>query len=360
MKIAILGENIVPPWTEGYKNLSWELAKALSENKDFEIYLWKDPKNDFSPKRKNIHFIPIFPKKRNLFGKIKLIVKTIKFLHKEKIGFAHFIYYPNKNNCLAFKLIERFSRVVCLQTVTLPPNKEEEIVSKNIMTMTKTTHNKLKKKLNNYFAYPLISKEKFKKTKSKALLKKLNIPSKYKVALYNAGPRPWYGFGDLMKSIPLVLKKNKKIIFVIANRDLDMPNFKKNHEFFKKWAIDKGLEKNVRFMGEWKDADELMNIADLLVIPLRRPKMDFPMSILEAFAKKIVVVGTKVGALPEILDGRGVLCEKENPENLAGGILRAIKIDKKDKRIKEASKFAINCLPENNIKNYERAYSSLK
>lgn len=80
-----------------------------------------------------------------------------------------------------------------------------------------------------------------------------------------------------------------------------------------------GVEDRVDFLG-WVDetkVDELLRTADLLVLPSRAENQ--PVAILEAMARAVPVVATRIGGIPEqVLDGRsGLLVEPDAPDALA-------------------------------------------
>ncbi|HWU14405.1 MAG TPA: glycosyltransferase family 4 protein [Caulobacter sp.] len=80
-----------------------------------------------------------------------------------------------------------------------------------------------------------------------------------------------------------------------------------------------GVEDRVDFLG-WVDetkVDELLRAADLLVLPSRAENQ--PVAILEAMARAVPVVATRIGGIPEqVLDGRsGLLVEPDDPGALA-------------------------------------------
>jgi glycosyltransferase involved in cell wall biosynthesis len=80
-----------------------------------------------------------------------------------------------------------------------------------------------------------------------------------------------------------------------------------------------GVEGRVSFPG-WVDetkVDELLRAADLLVLPSRAENQ--PVAILEAMARAVPVVATRIGGIPEqVLDGRsGLLVEPDDPDALA-------------------------------------------
>jgi glycosyltransferase involved in cell wall biosynthesis len=83
--------------------------------------------------------------------------------------------------------------------------------------------------------------------------------------------------------------------------------------------LPKTIAERIFFLGERNDVPELMQISDVFVLPSLYEGM--PMSILEAMAYRIPVIATKVGAIPELLEGGcGLLVSPEDKAALANAI----------------------------------------
>ena len=81
-------------------------------------------------------------------------------------------------------------------------------------------------------------------------------------------------------------------------------------------AIEKGIEKNIRFIGNVNKQQvfEHLSSSDLFVLASRTEGL--PRAIIEAMSIGIPVIGTKVGGIPELLED-AVLVEKNNAVLLA-------------------------------------------
>jgi glycosyltransferase involved in cell wall biosynthesis len=87
-----------------------------------------------------------------------------------------------------------------------------------------------------------------------------------------------------------------------------------------------GLDDRVVFPG-WVDTDEAQQLlaeSDLLLLPSRAEGL--PMSVIEAFAYGVPVVGTPVGAIPDILgeDVNGLLVQPGDDVQLADALLKIL------------------------------------
>jgi glycosyltransferase involved in cell wall biosynthesis len=84
------------------------------------------------------------------------------------------------------------------------------------------------------------------------------------------------------------------------------------------------LRENVRFLGFRRDVPRILAASDLMVLPSHWE--GFGLVLLEAMAQGIPVVGTRVGAIPEVVaDGEtGLLVPPHDAETLATAILRML------------------------------------
>ena len=83
-----------------------------------------------------------------------------------------------------------------------------------------------------------------------------------------------------------------------------------------------GIGDRVHLLGERRDVPELLARADVFVLSSASEGM--PVSVLEAMAAGLPVVGSKVGGIPElVVDGEtGLLVEPGDPDELAAAIGR--------------------------------------
>jgi glycosyltransferase involved in cell wall biosynthesis len=85
-----------------------------------------------------------------------------------------------------------------------------------------------------------------------------------------------------------------------------------------------GLTRRVHFLGHVRAMEALYPSLDVLVIPSRSEGL--PNALLEAVGAGVAVVGTRVGAIPDVLENlpTGVLVPPGSSEALAGGVERAV------------------------------------
>ncbi|GBE55062.1 MAG TPA: glycosyltransferase family 4 protein [Euryarchaeota archaeon] len=110
----------------------------------------------------------------------------------------------------------------------------------------------------------------------------------------------------------------------------------------------------VSFLGFREKLDEFYSRAEVVVIPSREEGLS--LVALEAMALGIPVVASRVGGLPEILEGRAILVEKENPSALAEAIIKLLDDEKfREKLSKKEVRFTGRRLGENMDRIYTRA-----
>ena len=100
-----------------------------------------------------------------------------------------------------------------------------------------------------------------------------------------------------------------------------------------------GLTERLIFLGYRDDVPDLLQAADLFVLPSHSEGT--PLSILEAMAARCAVVATNVGGIPEIVeDGQtGCLVPARRPAELARAIAR-LALDLKRIKMGEAGHLA--------------------
>lgn len=86
-----------------------------------------------------------------------------------------------------------------------------------------------------------------------------------------------------------------------------------------------GLEPTVRFTGFRRDISRILRGSDLMVLPSHWE--GFGMVLLEAMEAGIPVVGTRVGAIPEVVAAgeTGIIVPPKDPDALATGMVRMLR-----------------------------------
>ena len=146
---------------------------------------------------------------------------------------------------------------------------------------------------------------------------KLNIPREFKIIGIVARLVKEKGYLDLFESFKAVLNVFPKIILlVIGPEDLE-----KKDALNPKIVKDYGIEKNVIFLGERNDVDEIYPLMDIFVLPSHREGL--PVSLLEAMAEKRPIVATDIRGCREEIDNdkSGILVPMKSPSKLTEAII---------------------------------------
>ncbi len=125
------------------------------------------------------------------------------------------------------------------------------------------------------------------------------------------------GYLDLFLSFKTVLTKFPGALLLVIGpkepekRDAIKPDIVKKY----------GIEKNVIFLGEKTDVDQIYALMDVSVLPSHREGLGI--ATLEASAMEKPVIATNIGGCPETIDNEktGILVPLKNPKKLAEAII---------------------------------------
>lgn len=216
-----------------------------------------------------------------------LLSKNIQFIEEETSPYNH------RRSSKIFKLLDKFiysryTKIICVSQQTqdsllawLPQLNKKSIVIPNAIPIPNFIPTNYPQKIDALFVGRL---EKVKN--ANILLEAINL---------------------------LKFKYQKQIKVAIAG---DGPLRKDLEEMVKKLKIDE----NIEFLGIRKDIDKLMFSSKMLVLPSKWEGL--PITILEAMSRKLPVIATSVGGIPEVIENykEGILIPPENPKELAKAI----------------------------------------
>jgi glycosyltransferase involved in cell wall biosynthesis len=126
---------------------------------------------------------------------------------------------------------------------------------------------------------------------------------------------PEKDIGTLLQALALVRRQHPSFSLALAGDGPCMPALRQ-------LATDLGLAETVAFLGEVRDIPALVACASLFVLPSVTEGIS--LTLLEAMARGLPVVATKVGGNPEVVvEGEtGVLVPARDPAALAAALLR--------------------------------------
>lgn len=139
------------------------------------------------------------------------------------------------------------------------------------------------------------------------------------------------GYLDLFEAFKMVLEElPETLLLIIGPREPEKKD-RLNHTIIKKF----GIKKNVVFLGERVDVDELYPLMDIFVLASHRE--GFPRTIIESSAMAKPVIATNIrGCREAVKDGKtGILVPLKNPEKLAETIIYLLKNPERAKKMGE-------------------------
>jgi len=124
------------------------------------------------------------------------------------------------------------------------------------------------------------------------------------------------GIDTLLESAKLVIKNNRKLVFVVVGKGPDFEEVKEK-------IVQLGMQRNFRLTGFVSDRDLpfYYNVADFFVLPSKSGE-GLPLVALEAMACALPVIATNVGGISEVMSEKyGKLVPPNSPDSLADAIL---------------------------------------
>ena len=103
-------------------------------------------------------------------------------------------------------------------------------------------------------------------------------------------------------------------------------------------ALDLGIQTRVHFLGKQEHVNELLAIADLLLMPSELES--FGLAALEAMACKVPSIATRVGGVPELIEEgvTGLLFPVGDVEGMATGALSLLNNPSRLNEMREAAR----------------------
>lgn len=194
--------------------------------------------------------------------------------------------------------------------------------------------------------------------------KKLKLPLRKKIVLWNARISPEKDLETLIKAIPMVVKDQKDVIFIIKGRAIVKPYYARFYKIYKKIEESMGTSNNlIWFDLGWTPytvMPYLYRAADVFVHTSLTE--GFGLVMAEAMSCGTPVVAANVATAPEVVGAAGLLFKPRDPEDLAEKLIRVLGDDrlrtklssKGVKRIREKS-----LTWDNAAKEYRKLYQSL-
>lgn len=166
--------------------------------------------------------------------------------------------------------------------------------------------------------YPPVNTARFSRSDERAktaVRQELNAGGHFPVILHTGEFRPEKRQEDLVRALELLLPEFPSSLLVLAGSGRKL-------EAVRKMALESGVEKCVRFLGEREDIPALLSAADIYAFP--SDIEPFGMAPVEAMAAGVPVVASGTGGLIEIMeDGKyGIIVPPRDPGAIAAAIAR--------------------------------------
>ena len=99
-----------------------------------------------------------------------------------------------------------------------------------------------------------------------------------------------------------------------------------------------GVQDRVHFLGKQDNVDELLPVADLMLMPSEMES--FGLAALEAMACRVPAIATRVGGVPELIESgvNGVLCEIGDVDGMASAAIALLKNSPELARMRTAAR----------------------
>jgi N-acetyl-alpha-D-glucosaminyl L-malate synthase BshA len=103
-------------------------------------------------------------------------------------------------------------------------------------------------------------------------------------------------------------------------------------------AHDLGIQGRIHFMGKQEKVNELLPLADLMLMPSELES--FGLAALEAMACKVPAIATRVGGVPELIDDgeNGLLFGVGDVDGMAKGAIGLLKDGERLQAMRDASR----------------------
>lgn len=151
-------------------------------------------------------------------------------------------------------------------------------------------------------------------------------PKSLPMIMYFTSPLTLRGTDTLVKAF-IKVRKIMPSKLVILSR-LDHKELIKEEAILRKIAIKGGISDSIEIVSKILTPDDMtafLSVTDIVSLPFKLVISDAPISILEAMALGKPVISTKVGSIPELLEGRGLVVEPNNHKELYDAIIKLLK-----------------------------------
>lgn len=176
-----------------------------------------------------------------------------------------------------------------------------------------------------YVPYPVDTNTFEPLNNKESLREKHGLPSGHPIVVYVGSLNPARGISTLIRSFHKVLSRFPQALLYISH-----PHHKPEETYetqLYELVQHLKLQKNVLIVGPSPHVEEIYNLANVVVLPFRRPYwVDPPLVLLEAMSSGVPVVTTSVGVIGEVIRDHenAVVIKPKNPKVLAEAVIELI------------------------------------
>lgn len=307
MDILFVTRPIAPPWNEGSKNLTWQLASRMTCHTPYLLTVQGKSLPSFS--RELIEYPIYSEQKLTLTQKLRLF--SFLLLRLPPVDILHFFFVPTPLTSRLLSIVTRVHGKTAVQTIpSLPTTPTSEATLKrllfadSVVVYSRFTEDYLRQwHVPNVTRIPAgIETERFAHANPDVELRfRFNLPEDAILLLFSGEYSRLGSINVLMKILPEVIKKCPNCHFLIACRILIEDDIQVERQF-KQYVADNNLEKQVHFVGEVSDFSALLKASDMFLFPVSEMtgKIDMPLTVLEAMAAGLPIVSCNMPPLDEI------------------------------------------------------------
>jgi glycosyltransferase involved in cell wall biosynthesis len=138
--------------------------------------------------------------------------------------------------------------------------------------------------------------------------------SDYRVLMFPGAPRPYKGVEDLLQALDLLNEPDLKLVIVGGSP----------YDDYDRTLLDRWPQRIIHLGKQpYGDMPQITAAAHVVVVPQRQTpaaQAQFPLKLTDGMAMAKPILATRVGDIPDILDGCGYLADADAPEQLAANI----------------------------------------
>ena len=308
MEILFITSPIAPPWNEGSKNLTWQLASRLTRH-TAHLLTTRGGERPFAP-HAPIHRCPIYTQNQ-LTLRQKLRLLGFLAIKSPPVDIFHFYFVPTLLTSRMLSAISRFHSKKSVQTIPslpadLPPvaKIKELIFADQVVVYSDFSLRRLNALgIDNVTRIDVgIETRQFTQAKpDPSLRQRLGVAEDAVLVLFAGEYARLGGVAVLKRIMPIIAGRCIHCHFLIACRILSPADLAVELEL-KRMVQTQRIEQQVHFLGEVADFPALLRASDIFFFPVTEMtgKIDTPLTLLEAMAARLPVLTHDIRPLNEI------------------------------------------------------------